>query len=146
AIKTSDQLADGEAPHRGPVPHDVKKAIDFIRESPGRPISLRDLVAHCGTPARTLHKHFRNFLGLSPIGFWRQVRLAAARAELLDGADDSSVTDVAARSGFTHFGRFAQQYRRAFGEAPSATLRRNRPTGRVCPEVDGEAIEPLEDY
>jgi hypothetical protein len=30
---------------------------------------------------------------------------------------------VASRWGFMHFGRFAQQYRQLFGEAPSQTLR-----------------------
>jgi TolB-like protein/Tfp pilus assembly protein PilF len=146
SIRTSDQPAECDAASRGPVPHDVKKAVDFIRESAGRPISLSDLAAHCGVPARSLHKHFRNFLGLSPISFWRRVRLAAARAELLDGADDISVTDVAARAGFNHFGRFAQQYRRAFGEAPSATLRRNRLTNRAGPDHSGEPVAAFENY
>jgi adenylate cyclase len=52
--------------------------------------------------------------------------LTAARDDLLTGAGNISVTDVAVRAGFSHFGRFAQEYRRLFGEAPSATLRRNR--------------------
>jgi AraC family ethanolamine operon transcriptional activator len=33
------------------------------------------------------------------------------------------VSDVALRSGFSHFGRFAEEYRRLFGERPSETLR-----------------------
>lgn len=139
-IRKSDALADGGAKPQGAVPHDVKKAIEFIRENAGQPISVRDLVAHCGVPARTLHKHFRRFIGVSPLGFWRRVRLAAARDDLLNGAGDIAVTDVAARAGFNHFGRFAQQYHRAFGEAPSATLRRNRLTKRACPDRDHELI------
>ena len=113
-IQKSDHLAVGEATSEGPVPHDVKKAVEFIRQNAGTPISVRDLVAHCGVPARTPHKHFRRFLGFSPLGFWRRVRLAAARADLLDGGGDISVTEVAARAGFNHFGRFAEQYQRAF--------------------------------
>jgi AraC-like DNA-binding protein len=38
----------------------------------------------------------------------------------------TSVTAVAARYGFTHFGRFAAAYRRRFGELPSVTFNRAR--------------------
>jgi transcriptional regulator GlxA family with amidase domain len=36
----------------------------------------------------------------------------------------ANVSDIARRHGFLELGRFAAQYRAAFGEAPSATLRR----------------------
>jgi hypothetical protein len=35
---------------------------------------------------------------------------------------DTSVTVVAAHYGFTHFGRFAADYRRRFDELPSTTF------------------------
>lgn len=38
---------------------------------------------------------------------------------------DLTVTEVAHHCGFVHTGRFAIAYRRAFGESPSTTLRRN---------------------
>ena len=59
----------------------------------------------------------------SPLTFWRQLRLAAARACLVEGSNGTSVTEIATRFGFGHFGRFAQDYRQRFGEAPSETLR-----------------------
>jgi transcriptional regulator GlxA family with amidase domain len=39
---------------------------------------------------------------------------------------EANVTMVALRYGFSHLGRFSAQYQSAFGEAPSATLRRSR--------------------
>jgi adenylate cyclase len=89
-------------------------------------MSIADLVAHCGVPERTLRKHFRTFMAVSPLKCWRQLRLAAARACLLEGSNDTSITEVAIRFGFGHFGRFAQDYRRHFGETPSVTLQRSR--------------------
>src|SRR5436190_4413075 len=56
---------------------------------------------------------------------WRQLRLAAAHASLVEGSNGTSITEVAARFGFGHFGRFAQDYRQRFGETPSETLRRS---------------------
>ena len=111
--------------HR-PIPHGLKKAIDYIRGHVNGNMSIADLVAHCGVPERTLRKHFLAFFAVSPLTFWRQLRLAAARACLLEGSNDTSVTEVSARFGFGHFGRFAQDYRRHFGEMPSETLRRSR--------------------
>src|ERR1700685_2349119 len=100
----------------GPIPHDLKKAIEYIRAHLSGRMSVADLAAHCGVPERTLRKHFRTFLVVSPLKCWRQLRLAAARACLLEASNDTSITDVAVRFGFAHFGRFAQDYRRHFGE------------------------------
>jgi adenylate cyclase len=109
-----------------PIPHDVRRAIGYMRAHLAGNPSPANLIAHCDVPERTLRKHFRSFMSVSPLKYWRQLRLAAARALLLEGADDTSVTEIATRFGFGHFGRFAQDYRQHFGEAPSATLQRNR--------------------
>jgi TolB-like protein len=107
----------------------VRRALDYMREQLDHPIATADLVHICGVPERTLHKHFLAFVGRPPLAHLRQMRLAAAReALLLPGSDATSVTEVAARLGFAHLGRFAADYRRCFGEPPSATLARARAT------------------
>jgi TolB-like protein/AraC-like DNA-binding protein len=109
-----------------PISRDLKRAIDFIRGHLSGKMSVADLVAYCGVPERTLRKHFRTFMGASPLMYWRQLRLAGVRACLLGGSDNASITEVAIRFGFSHFGRFAQDYRYHFGESPSVTLQRSR--------------------
>jgi adenylate cyclase len=113
--------------HRAPpLPHDVKRAVDYMRQHLGRKIRMAELVTASGVAERTLGKHFCAFLGRPPLSYLRQLRLAAARERLLGASDGTSVTRVATHCGFAHFGRFSDQYRRSFGEAPSATLRRAR--------------------
>ncbi len=118
---------DGVPPQRSwPASSDVRQAIDYMRSSIGRKITMAELAAVCGVAERTLRKHFHAFVGVSPLDYFRRLRLAAVRADLLEGANGVSITEVATRYGFSHFGRFSQQYRRCFGEAPSWTLRRRR--------------------
>lgn len=130
AMAPSDHLDFKPLADSRPVPYDLKRAIEFIRRGSRRKISMADLVAHCGVPERTLRKHFRAFMAVSPLEYWRQFRLAAAREEFLKGLNDTSITEVATRFGFSHFGRFSGHYRRRFGETPSATLRRSCIAGR----------------
>lgn len=74
---------------------------------------------------RTLHAAFQEQLGDSPMAYVRRVRLSRVRAELLaSDPERARVIDVAMRWGFVHPSRFAQQYRKQFGEMPSVTLHR----------------------
>ncbi|ANZ40367.1 hypothetical protein BBK82_34440 [Lentzea guizhouensis] len=66
---------------------------------------------------------FRRHLDLTPMAYLRQVRLGRAHEDLLAGG--GPVTSVAHRWGYAHAGRFAVDYRRAYGVPPSETLRKN---------------------
>lgn len=110
-------------PDGRPLPRDVKTAVDYMRENIGRPVRIADLVAATRAPERTLHKHFRRFFGLPPLGYFRRLRFGAAREALLASSGDS-VTEIAAQFGFAHLGRFSSDYRRCFGELPSTTRHR----------------------
>jgi AraC-like DNA-binding protein len=58
------------------------------------------------------------------------MRLDVARAALLAAEPPRQVTVIALDCGFTHLSRFAEAYLRAFGERPSETLARRRPSAR----------------
>ncbi len=129
----------------GPVPEDVRRAVLLLRQSLRSPCTTATLAARCGVAERTLSEHFRAFLGLSPSKYLRRLRLTAAREALLTGTPDISVTKVAGRYLFNHQGRFAQAYRRHFGELPSTTLRRaqsGRRRDAVSEATDAPANEP----
>jgi AraC-like DNA-binding protein len=106
-------------------PRDVRRAIEFMQESLASPIRLADVVAAAGIPGRTLHRHFHDRYGMSPMRYLHDSRMTRARHDLLHAGGDT-VTDIALRWGFSHLGRFASEYRRRYGETPSQTRRRRQ--------------------
>ncbi|MFD0370720.1 AraC family transcriptional regulator [Streptomyces sp. NPDC059071] len=116
-----DELAHPGGPAR-PAP--VKRAMDAVRSRPEHPFTTTELAALARVSVRRLQESFREYVGMSPMAYVREVRLDRVREELRAGDPDGlSVGEVAWRWGFTHAGRFAAQYRARFGETPSRTLR-----------------------
>ncbi|MCA2219097.1 helix-turn-helix transcriptional regulator [Jidongwangia harbinensis] len=106
-------------------PRSVKLAIDIMQAHPEEALSVTTLAGTVGVSARSLQAGFRQYVGMTPMAYLRQVRLTRARDDLLHGdPHGESVAAVAHRWGFGHVGRFAAVYRQAFGESPSQTLRR----------------------
>lgn len=122
AQPNSSTLAPARA-DSAPVSRTVRAALVLIEECPERPWRVADLAGEVGVSPRTLQEAFQRERGTTPLEELRRTRLARAHADLLDGSPESTtVTEVAARWGFFHLGRFSQTYRAAHGQAPSTTL------------------------
>jgi transcriptional regulator GlxA family with amidase domain len=112
------------------MPRDVKRAIDYIEANSESVIGLPEIVAVSGVPGRTVIQHFRDFEGISPMRYLRAARFEKVREALYRAEPEESITEIAAKWGFSHMSRFSVEYRRRFGERPSRTLRqRRRPAG-----------------
>jgi len=103
----------------------VRRAARLIEEHCAEPLGTPDVAEAVHLSVRALQAGFRAYLGATPMAYLRRVRLERVRESLVDGSADS-VTDAALRWGVTHLGRLAGDYREAFGETPSETLRRSR--------------------
>ena len=102
----------------------TKQVEEFIEANWDRPIDIEQLSAVARVSARTLFRQFKKDRGHSPAEFARRIRLGRARDLLESGNQSTSVTQVAFRCGFQNPGHFAREFRLAFGELPSQTLRR----------------------
>jgi AraC family ethanolamine operon transcriptional activator len=108
----------------------VDRACELMLSRSVQPPSILEICDRIGASPRKLNYCFRDVLGVSPARYLRAVRLNNARRDLKDpSAVASSVQDVAARWGFWHLGQFSVDYKRQFGELPSATLRAARARG-----------------
>ncbi|MET9435358.1 AraC family transcriptional regulator [Streptomyces sp. NPDC006551] len=107
-----------------PRPAPVKRAMDAVRARPEHPFTTTELAGLAKVSVRRLQESFREYVGMSPMAYVREVRLDRVHEELR-AADpgELGVSEVAWRWGFTHQGRFAGWYRERFGETPSQTLR-----------------------
>lgn len=108
------------------VPRAVARAIQYMRNHLTVPLSVDAIASACSTPERTLRRQFRRFTGKSPVAFHRSLRLNAVHQALREENSEVDVTSAAAAFGFSHFGRFTEQYQQCFGELPSETLRARR--------------------
>ena len=98
-------------------------AIRFMQRNLARPLTTGEIAAAAGTSERSLRRQFQRFTGQSPIAFHRHLRLEAARHALCDNDAKADITTAAGMHGFSHLSHFTGQYRRRYGELPSATLR-----------------------
>jgi transcriptional regulator GlxA family with amidase domain len=99
--------------------------VELMRARPAHAWTAAELAAASSTSVRSLQENFRRSLGTSPLQYLRDLRLEKVRTELLSAErGTATVTQVAARWGFVHLGRFATAYRQRFAERPSDTMRR----------------------
>jgi AraC-like DNA-binding protein len=103
----------------------VRRATAFMDGHSDQPLTVAEVAAAVGVGARGLQSAFRRHHDTTPLGYLRQIRLDRVHCELqvADPASGVTVRETARRWGFAHPGRFAAEYRAAFGRPPSQTLR-----------------------
>ncbi|KPQ08315.1 MAG: Transcriptional regulator containing an amidase domain and an AraC-type DNA-binding HTH domain [Rhodobacteraceae bacterium HLUCCA12] len=104
------------------APRVVRRAEDYMMAHIDRPLALDDVAAAVGVSARALQYAFRRFRDTTPMAFLRNARLERAHHDLQAARPGDTVTEIATRWGFSHFGRFADTYRARFGRSPRQTL------------------------
>lgn len=127
ALLTAFPLTRQEHPPSGldALPRALRRATEFVDEHLAEPISVVDIAEAARLSVRALQVGFRRHLGTTPVTYLTRARLSEAHADLRDGDPErDTVAEVARRWGFRNPGRFAAQYREAYGQSPSETLHR----------------------
>ena len=109
----------------------MRRFRKVVEESAGEPLYIPDICKAIRVSERTLRMCCQEHLGMAPKHYLLLRRMYLARRALRQaGPEVTSVTDIAARYGFWHIGRFAVEYQSLFGESPSTTLRRHSTSHR----------------
>lgn len=99
----------------------VQRARAYALDRREEPPTMIDVCKHTYVSLRTLQNCFQAVLGESPATYLKMLRLNGAKRDLIKRGGNALVSDIAADWGFWHLSQFSSDYRRMFGELPSAT-------------------------
>jgi len=103
----------------------AQRAENFMRQNLRRYIYMHEICDAAGVSERALRYAFEDLFGTSPNRYLSMLRLCAAcRGLSMADATRKSVKAVALSCGLWDLSRFADNYRRVFGELPRDTLMR----------------------
>lgn len=124
AEQPHNHLAEAHTRRQAVLPRHVHRVQEHLQAHAHEPVTAAELAAVAGVSLRGLYAGFKDFCGVSPMQYLRDLRLDRARADLLSAGTGVSVAGVAMRWGFGHLGRFSADYKARHGESPSETLRK----------------------
>jgi AraC-like DNA-binding protein len=102
----------------------IANAEDYLFSNLTNPVSRAELAEVAGVSIRSLSRAFMRRHGVGPMKFLKQRRIEAVRMELINAQyENTKVSDVALRYGFTELGKFSLLYKSIYNEKPSETLK-----------------------
>jgi transcriptional regulator GlxA family with amidase domain len=101
-----------------------EKAEHFLNHELHRELSVAELAEHCGTSERSLLRHFRSHLGVSPLAHIQHLRVERAKA-LLE-TTHLSFDEIVERCGYNDSASFRKLFKRATAITPGDYRERYR--------------------
>jgi AraC family transcriptional regulator len=100
----------------------LRLVLEYIEDTLGQPVKLRDLAALAGVSARHFERAFRQSTGSSPHAYVMERRLLMAR-DLLINQQELPIEQIAHRLGFSSSSHFSSAFRRRTGFTPTNSRR-----------------------
>lgn len=104
--------------------HRIAGVVEKLNREFAQPLRVEELAAEARMSASSLHEHFKQVTGMSPIQFQKQIRLQEARRLLFSGSIDAA--EAAFQVGYESPSHFSREYARMFGMPPVRDIRRLR--------------------
>ena len=100
----------------------VLSAVAIMEDTIEDRISVPDLAGRLGISLDRLERAFRAEVGVTPVSYYRRLRLR--RADDLLTHSTLSIREVALSCGFWNLSSFARAFREQYGHAPSEARQR----------------------
>jgi AraC-like DNA-binding protein len=111
----------------GEQSHRTAQAIAWLKSNYEKPLRVEELAQMARMGVSTFHHHFREMTAMSPVQYQKQLRLQAARSQML--TDDLDASSAAVKVGYESVSQFNREYSRLFGQPPMRDIRTLRLSG-----------------
>lgn len=109
---------------RGSKNRQIIEAIAYLRRDLTRPLRVEDVAREAHMSVSSLHRHFKDVTGFSPLQFRKKLRLHEARRLML--TENERAATAATAVGYESVTQFTREYKRMFGEPPHRDIARRR--------------------
>lgn len=107
---------------RGSQNSSVVQAIALLRRNLAIPLRVDELARQVNMSVSSLHRHFKQLTGYSPLQYRKQLRLLEARRLMF--SENEQAARAALTVGYESITQFNREYKRLFGESPHRDIRR----------------------
>ena len=104
------------------MPEPVASAVQIMSENLEDPISIADICEQIDVSPRHLERLFKKLTDKSPLAYYRNLRLAAARQLVM--YSNKSMREIALAIGYSSAGPFRQRYHETYGLPPEEDRRK----------------------
>ena len=129
SIGSADAPGGSATSPRPPSSYSASKQPNHVNYIQPPPVTRKGLlavgeIAAAGIGIRVMQQGFQSDLGIAPMRYLHEVRLARVREDLLrSDTGEAGVVEIAFRWGFAHLGRLLRDIENFAGWMPSETLR-----------------------
>jgi len=125
-VKAIKYAFEGKTEEKCHLTEGEKTALEvryFLLNSLEETITVQSVLEQFKISDKTLQGSFKSLFGITPKHFMNLLKLNKAHEDLHHAdALTTNVSDIATKWGFSHFGRFAKEYKSLFEVLPSETL------------------------
>uniref|UniRef100_UPI00137AB00B helix-turn-helix domain-containing protein n=1 Tax=Deinococcus alpinitundrae TaxID=468913 RepID=UPI00137AB00B len=108
----------------------VAQAVEWVRKHFDEPMNVESLAEKVHMGVSTLHAHFKEVTGMSPVQYQKVLRLQEARRLLASTSMDAGA--ASRQVGYASALQFSREYSRLFGTTPSKDIARLREPGAMA--------------
>ncbi|MFJ7744663.1 AraC family transcriptional regulator N-terminal domain-containing protein [Peribacillus sp. NPDC097295] len=102
----------------------IAQVIHLIKQDFDKPLRIEELAGTVNMSSSSLHHHFKQVTGSSPIQYQKQLRLQEARHLMFSKSADAA--DAGFHVGYESPSQFSREYARMFGLPPKSDIKRLR--------------------
>lgn len=97
------------------VGNEIARAIKYLSSNLDKPINIEDMAKQIGISRAVLHRKFKQATTMSPIQFFKAIRLNTAAMKIATGV---KVSKAAMDVGYVSTSQFSREFKRMYGQSP----------------------------